>query len=602
MMNINEKVTDTETVSLPSPTLKRRPTDQATEQCALEQGFSPLVARVLANRPVLKDKPLKDVVLASLGQLDHPAVLAGMDKAAERVAQAIMDSSELILVTDFDSDGLTANAVLTTSLIQFFNHPETAIKRYIGHRLNDGYGLTQGICDRILAESTSGSLVITADHGSSDEDRITQLAAAGIDVIVSDHHEIPIDNYPVSAYAFINPQRPDCQYPDKTIAGCMVAFLLMTQVRALLIERKHLPPSTPSLSSLLDFVSLGTVADCVSLARSANNRAVVRYGLKKIKERARPAWRAYLDHRKYNDPVRSETLAFYIGPLLNARSRMDEPMAGLHYLLSDTDPVAADYLATLNMENAKRKSVERELTERALMIAAEQVNAGRLGLAIFLDPSHPGVHGITSSRVREATGRPVIMLSRSSNDPELVTGSARGVDGKFHVREALQWISEQSPDLYKAYGGHKGAAGCSLPYARLDEFVDLFDQAVRQQLTANDVGPIILTDGEVAISEINLDTVDQLDAIEPFGREFEYPVFEADFTVNHAKWIGDGTHLVLFLKNGPQVFRAIWFGARKDESMESPVNLGEVRHFAFEIRDNVYRDQRSVQLRIVHAV
>jgi len=232
--------------------------------------LSPVQARIVANRMAGLQWEVDDLVGASLKHIASPQQLKDSDIAVERIARAIKDGETIGLLTDYDVDGITSHAILYFALNEHFNFPRQNIQHLIGHRIDDGYGISQGLTDRILAMESPPQLIITADCGSSDETQIVQLKALGIDVIVTDHHAIPQEGIPVSALATINPTREDCAYPDSTIAGCMVSWLLMSYLRAKLIADQVLAPSAPKLSGLLDFVSLGTVADAVSLSSPIN--------------------------------------------------------------------------------------------------------------------------------------------------------------------------------------------------------------------------------------------------------------------------------------------------------------------------------------------
>ena len=307
-------------IEFPEPKVKVRKLDLEREQMAKDQGIHPLVARILAARPYPNDISVTEMLTPSLKCLDHPMQLADMDIASERFANAIINQECIGLETDHDCDGQTSHAVLYYTLVNHFAYPKHLIKSYIGHRLTEGYGLSDSVASRILQDSPRANLVITADNGSSDEPRIKLLKDAGIDTIVTDHHQLPVEGPPASAIACLNPTRDDCSYNDKYIAGCMVAWLLVAATRQRLIDKKYLPESAPKLLDTLDFVAVGTIADCVSIAKSKNNRAIVSYGLKLIEQAIKPCWRAIKP--LLQGKVSSEDLGFVIGPLLNSDGRL----------------------------------------------------------------------------------------------------------------------------------------------------------------------------------------------------------------------------------------------------------------------------------------
>lgn len=271
-------------------------------QQAIKQGYTSLQATVVANRCQQVEK-ISQLIEPSLSLLAPPSHLHDCLKASMRIVNAVEKGSNIGILTDYDVDGITSHAIIFFSLRDFFHVDEGKISSFIGHRIEDGYGISQGLVDKILAHGSSSNavkgflpdLIITADCGTSDEDRISQLKSAGIDVIVTDHHAIPDSGIPKSAFATINPTRSDCQYGDKTIAGCLVSWLLMSQLRSDLISAGKLAKDSPKLSSLLDFVSLGTIADAVSLS-SSTNRAVVKSGLTIMNRAERPYWTQIVQH------------------------------------------------------------------------------------------------------------------------------------------------------------------------------------------------------------------------------------------------------------------------------------------------------------------
>ena len=239
---------------------------------ARSRGFDPVIARIVAGR-ITSDTPLEAVLAPRLQHIAPPSLLTDIHQAANRLQQAILQNERIGVLTDYDADGLTSHAVITESLLRF-GVSRQKLTHWIGHRLEDGYGISEALVDRLLDSIPLPELLISADCGSSDEAQIARLQVAGIDVIVTDHHQVSDHGPPSSAYAVVNPNRTDCHYPDKAIAGCMVSWLVMSHVRQGLIDRQAIAADTPKLGDLLDYVALGTIADCVSLGSSETNRAI----------------------------------------------------------------------------------------------------------------------------------------------------------------------------------------------------------------------------------------------------------------------------------------------------------------------------------------
>lgn len=573
---------------IPAPIIQTRSIDIDREKKACEAGLDPVIARILAARPIRSDLPWQLFLNPKLSHLDSPHQLADLPKAVERLLRAIQEKQIIGLETDHDCDGQTSHAVLYSSLVDYFQVPRTLVKTYIGHRLEEGYGLSDALCDRILSDPERPQLIITADNGSTDEAQIARLKAEGIDVIVTDHHEIPKEGIPKSAVAVLNPTREDCVYPDRMIAGCMVAWLFMAAARTKLIEQGHLSKATPSLAGLLDFVAVGTIADCVSMARSLNNRAVVQYGLKCIQTSQRPCWQAV--RTLITKDIRAEDIGFRVGPLLNADGRLDDALGSVSFLLAQNLESAMRWIAHLIEQNDTRKSIQDAMTRAAIPLAREQCSAKQVSICLYLESGHPGVHGITASRIKDLFGRPTIIFSPKYQSPDIITGSARGIDGQFHLRDALQQVADEHPNLIIKFGGHKGAAGLTIRREHFDLFRRAFEQAVSRQLDESAIGPVVLTDGALPVSCFNVESIVKLNILEPFGREFEAPVFETIGEVLGMTVLGqEQVHVKIRLKVEYVLIEAIWFRCRTDASEPIPVQVGEIIKIAFIPKINEYR-------------
>jgi single-stranded-DNA-specific exonuclease len=582
------------------PRIEPRPRDEALYARAQREGLSELQARVLAGRLIGYQGELDPLVSPTLRHLVHPERLKDAPRAAERIARAVVDGEQIGILTDYDVDGITSHVVIRRTLVELFGVPEAKLHSLIGHRIHDGYGISLPLVERTLSLSPRPSLVITADCGSSDEPRIARLSESGIDVVVSDHHALPVAGPPSSAYATVNPSRDDCDYPDATIAGCMVAWLLMSLTRQLLIEGGVLARSTPKLSPWLSYVALGTVADCVSLGGSAANRAVVNHGLVLINRMEAACWRAMAERLGSNSlPFDAETLAFQMGPRINARSRLDDPYAALHFMLAEDDGVARRHLETLDQDNQSRKAIEAEMIEQARILAMPRLVADEPAIVVFLEEGHPGVQGIVASRLVQAFGRPALVLTPAAA-PGMLTGSGRSIE-ELHLRDALQRTFELAPAALPRFGGHRGAAGVGVPFDQLAVFHAAFLQAVGEQLGDTELYPRIFTDGALAATQLSLATLEELQALGPFGREFDAPLFQGDFLVEALRPVGaDGSHLMLELSTGAASLKAIWFRALTPGEVPA-FGVGDILRCAFKLNRNRWRGRESLQLMIEHA-
>ena len=347
-------------------------------------------------------------------------------------------------------------------------------------------------------------------------------------------------------------------------------------------------------------MALGTVADCVSLGASPANRAVVSHGLTLINRMEAACWRA-MKVRLGEDsvPFSAETLAFQMGPRINARSRLDDPYAALHYMLAADDATALRHLQTLDEDNESRKAIERDMAEEARALALPQLEAGVPVLVVYLEGGHPGVQGIVASRLVQAFGRPALVLTPAA-ERGMLTGSGRSIDA-LHLRDALQRAFELAPDALPRFGGHRGAAGVGVPVDQLETFRKALHQAVEEQLKGIELFPHLFTDGALQPGQFQLATLQELEALGPYGREFDAPLFEGEFLIESLRPVGaDGTHLSLTLSVGAASLRAIWFRALTPGELPA-FGLGETLRCAYRLSRNRWRGQESLQLLIEHA-
>lgn len=583
-----------------------REINQEAYNYLLDQGETEWVSRIFSGRVTKKKaEEINALAYPKLANLHQPNNLKDFQKAADRIAQAIINEEIIGIETDHDCDGQTSHAVIYCALADYFGHPKNKIQSFIGHRLEEGYGLSEKLANRILSydKTSRSTLVITADNGSSDEKRIAMLAAEGIDVIVTDHHEIPSEGIPLSAYAVLNPTRLDCDYTDNGIAGCMVAWLLMTGVRNKLALLKNI--TIPSLSGLLDFVACGTVADCVSMANSVNNRAVVKYGMQLIQQGLRPCWRAILSLIESNK-IMAVDLGFKIGPLLNSDGRLNSAMGSVSFLLADTDEVANVWLNSLQAQNEERKKIQQKITLQAQQIAEKELINSEFqqkSLCILIDDSHAGVHGISASRIKDLFGRPTLLFTPKLNEPNLLSGSARNIDG-LHLRQALQEIYNKRPDIIKAFGGHKGAAGITIYREHFVLFKQLFEEVINEQIIKNNiqVGPKIIYDSAISVQELTLNSFKQgAYKLDPFGREFDTPTYYMQGQILTVQNLGKtGIHAKVLLQDSKgQKISMVWFNYKKSSEACSPIEHDQAVELAFQASLNYFQGNESIQFQIV---
>lgn len=590
----------TSLTKLPSRWLER-PLDTAVEAKALENQLPAEVAQVIARR-CQNPELVTAVARPRLSTLPNPFLLIDCNKSCDRLANAIEQKQQIALLTDYDVDGITSHALLLEALL-LLGAERSHLQSHIGHRLKDGYGITASHVDRILESGAIPAVLITADCGSADHIQIARLADAGVDVIVCDHHSIPEQGIPGRAFAVVNPQREDCTFPDQAIAGCMVAFLLMCGLRQTLIQRQVVPETLKKFSHLTDLVALGTVADAVSLA-SPINRAIIRAGLLQMNRGKRPAWRVLMEKlNSHADGFQAEDLAFQIGPRINARSRVAEPMAALHFLRAETDALANENLAKLETNNNSRKRIEATMLQTAISQALPQIEGHSRCLVIADEKNHAGVQGIVASRLVERFGRPAFVLS-PDNEKKYWLGSGRSIEG-VDLLAAMRIVANDHPEIFVRFGGHKMAAGCTVKFDQRSNLHRMLNQALEEQLGNKDLSPIVWTDGKLSGHSLTLETAETLAALEPYGRGFEAPLFVGKFEIASSLAIGrdNPIHLKLALIAIDELGlgkerEGIWFNARESTEQDFPVQGGETVQCLYRLVIDTWGNRRRLKLHI----
>jgi single-stranded-DNA-specific exonuclease len=554
------------------------------------------MARIIAGR-ITSAESLDSILNPQLQNIAPPSVLKDIKNATDRLRLAISNGEYIGVLTDYDADGLTSHAVITHALLRF-GVSDKQITHWIGHRLEDGYGISETLVDRLLESEDIPDLVISADCGSSDELQIARLKNAGIDVIVTDHHRISDDGPPKSACAVVNPNRTDCFYPDKAIAGCLVSWLVMSELRKELVDCGGLDGTIPKLGDLLDYVALGTVADCVSLGASETNRAVVKAGLSLIARQERPCWQVAISHLTSSPrEINAELLAFQLAPRLNARGRIGHSLRGYQYLCATSVTEATDAFMDLDADNKKRRKIEKAMVDRAKPLARRQCLHGGLVLCVVLENGHSGVQGIVASRIVEIEGTPTIVFT-AGNVAGTLTGSMRSIPD-VDAKTLLDRVNNNLPGVLIRYGGHTGACGLTIPQEALAVFSRELQEAYRQ--TSPKVGPKarFLVDGELLPEQLTISWIENMESLGPFGRGFDQPLFVGIFQVVSVRIVGqDLTHLSLRLRSEDQEVQAIWFSAL-EPSEPAPVQSGDWIECIYNLSINTYRGQ-EVSLRIRH--
>ncbi|UDG82323.1 single-stranded-DNA-specific exonuclease RecJ [Candidatus Vallotia cooleyia] len=545
-------------------------------------GIHPVLARLYASRGVGSPADVE----TTMERLLPPAQLLGARAAAELLSQAIVSKWRILVVADYDCDGATACAVAVRGLRLF----GADINYLVPNRFKYGHGLTPDIVD-LVAHRPVGcpDLLLTVDNGIASLDGVAAANELGIDVLITDHH-LAGDTLP-AARVIVNPNQPGCAFPSKHLAGVGVIFYVLLALRALLREHgtfNNRPE--PRLSSLLDLVALGTVADVVRL--DANNRLLVAQGLNRIRNgKMQPGIAALFRVAACNVAHTSVfDLGFTLGPRLNAGGRLSDMSLGIECLVTD-DPYRANELAQqLNTMNRQRRAIEVEMHKQALA-GLTKLNLSDAATVTLFNPAwHQGVIGVVASRLKERFYRPTITFALADKSRECVKGSGRSIPG-FHLRDALDLLSKRDPGLIEHFGGHAMAAGLTLRTKNISRFASAFEAIARQCLNKDALTRQIETDGELEDTYHTLSFVQLMDGV-VWGQGFPAPVFSGIFDVLSQSTVGE-RHLKLQLARGRLRYSAIWFNHVEI--------LPERARFAYRLMRDTWNGASRVQLVIEHA-
>ncbi len=542
----------------------------------LEAGTHPLLARIYAARGI----DSRDQLDYSLKALLPPAQLKGVREAAQLLADAIEAGARMVIVADYDCDGATACAVGVRALRAF----GAEVAYLVPNRFEYGYGLTPAIVE--LAAGMAPDLLITVDNGIASVDGVAAAREHGIVTVITDHH-LPGDTLP-EADVIVNPNQPGCPFPSKALAGVGVMFYTMLALRAELRERGAFEGQTePNLADLLDLVALGTVADVVKLDH--NNRILVSQGLQRMRaDRMQPGIRA-LFAAAGRDATRASTfdMGFALGPRLNAAGRLADMSLGIECLITDDLGRALNIAQELDKLNRERRAIEADMQEGALA-GLDAIDPGaRSSLMLFNADWHQGIIGILAGRIKEKFHRPTIAFARG-NAGEL-KGSGRSIPG-LHLRDALDLVTKQAPDLILKFGGHAMAAGLTIREEDLGRFESIFEGVVKGLIDPADLTRSLETDGPLEDSLYNLETARLLER-EIWGQGFSAPVFDDTFRVENQRILKD-KHLKLQLRKGNTRIDAIQFNHAEP--------AGQAIHAAFRLAVNEYNGVAGIQLLLEH--
>ncbi|MBV6549744.1 single-stranded-DNA-specific exonuclease RecJ [Acinetobacter soli] len=546
------------------------------------QAVPEFLAQILARRGVQSEQEL-DLKLRHLLKPE----LKDLATATALIDAAIDRHEHIVIVGDYDADGATSTALMCLVLKALGAH----VDYIVPDRFKYGYGLTPAIAD--LAETTfAPDLLITVDNGISSHAGVARAQALGMQVIITDHHLTT--KQPPDAEAVVNPNQLECAFPSKALAGVGVAFYLLAHLCTL---RQQQQKSSCKISQYLDLVALGTYADVATL--DYNNRILVDAGLKRIQQQqCRPGILALLEIAKRDAAtLKAQDLGFVLGPRINAAGRMDSMNIGIECLMAPDFKTAYPIAEQLNRLNLERRQVETEMKQQALgYLETLQLNETQIppALVLFEESWHQGVIGIVAGRLKEQFHRPTIVFAPDT-DGEHIKGSARSIDG-IHIRDTIEQVAEQYPHLVSHFGGHAAAAGLTLKKQYFDEFKRIFTQYVAQ-MDESLLDAVLWTDGVLPMSAHQLDTLNWIERLGPWGQKFPYPRFEGRFQVLDYRWLKE-LHLKLKLSLDQYgTVDAIAFNAAHQFEFDPSIPYVNL---VYELDRNEFNGSVNLQLRILH--
>ena len=560
-------------------TMQKRWTIKKVDRVAEDQlhqvlKIHPVLCRLLVQRGITTFDAAREFFRPDINHLHDPWLMKDMDKAVERIVQAISKKEKVLVFGDYDVDGTTA--VATT--YSFLKKIHSALDFYIPHRYREGYGVSKAGID--FAKENGFSLIISLDCGIKSVELIRYAGELSIDFVVCDHH-LPDDELP-PAVAILNPKQKDCNYPYKDLCGCGVGFKLITA----LAEKLALPSAWTF--EYLDLLATAIAADIVPM--TGENRLMAFHGLKKANEKPNNGIKALCQLSNLRLPLHIDGLVFMIAPRVNAAGRMDDAKKAVQLFVTEEYNEALRFAEMLHNDNSDRKEADSNTTQEALALISENVEwAANKSTVVFQSHWHKGVVGIVASRLIESYYRPTIVLTRSG---EYAAGSARSVPG-FNLYEAIHACKEH----LIGYGGHFAAAGMTLELDKVESFRKKFEEVVAATIHPELLIPEIVIDTEINFSDITPTFFSIISQMEPFGPENLRPVFIARSVTDtgYSKVVKE-LHLKFSLQQNGCVFSGIGFNmADKMPLLENkkPVDV------IFKLDENEWNGQTTLQLRVI---
>lgn len=533
-------------------------------------GISPLTSIVLYNRGVRENEQIRNFLSKDLGTMYDPFLMRDMDKAVKRINAAKEAGEKITIYGDYDVDGITAIAILYKYLAGL----GIDVDYYVPDRMQEGYGVNRDALDKI--KTRGSSLIITVDTGITAVEECEYATEIGLDVIVTDHHECK-ERIP-DVYAAIDPKRKDCKYPFKSLAGVGVVFKL---IQAL--------DKNSSLFELMedyaDLMCLGTVADISPLVDE--NRVIVTEGLKRFKRTKNVGLKALIDVSTNGKAITTSTIGYIIAPRINASGRLGCASRSVELFLTDDEENALKLANSLCEENSLRQQTEQKMFKEALEYIEEhpEVKEDKI-IVIPHENWHHGIVGIVSSKITEKFYKPSILLAIDGDEAK---GSGRSVSG-FNLFGALESCS----DLLEKFGGHELAAGLTIKSSNIEEFRKKINEYSKDKISESMLVPTVMLDAAIKVPYITIDTVHDINRLQPFGVDNPTPAFAVrNIKIHKISVMSEGKHLRMTLLKEGKYLDAVGFGMGE---YYHHLEEGDFIDVAFALDINDYKGFQNVQL------
>ncbi len=589
--------------------VKARTVPRLAYQNLSDLGHTPFLARLLASRGITQGRQLE----TELEDLLPPDSLRGLGDAIELLSQALYTRQKICVVADYDCDGATACAILIRGLKVL----GAQVDYLVPNRFEHGYGLQPSIVELCLSHPRLGrpDLLITVDNGIASVAGVAAAKQAGLRVLITDHHLAGQER--PAADAILNPNQGGCNFPSKALAGCGVAFYLLIALRRHLRNPvagneklgQQLKDAAQSLrlDHLLDLVALGTVADLVPLDQ--NNRILVHQGLKRIRRgQVQPGLRALINIAgREQRRLQASDLGFALGPRINAAGRLDDMSLGIECLICDDETRCQEIALKLDQMNRERRGIEAQARESALaelgdLTLSAHRSSEQPGHVAFNPDWHEGVIGLVAGKLKDQLQTPCIVFAQASASADAtlgvpgtsrLKGSGRSIPG-VHLRDCLDWVAKQDPQLMISFGGHAMAAGLSLMASDLSEFERLFKLSLEAIPPRESFKTILEHDGVLDFAQANLSLCRQLDGM-VWGQSFPAPLLHGTFTVLKQRIVGE-KHLSLVLQGDGKSppLKGILFS----HTRALPTQL----RCLYRLNENQYQGISELQIMIEHLI